>query len=207
MNKYILATILIIAIIVSCGAATTGKLKGSVRFGNASTLFLAADLMMQADIILSQDDKVITGGLTQSGGNYSIKDIPPGIYTISFKRVAFATKVYNNVKIKAGKTTRIYPVLIPDLSVTEPVGSHGFLAGIVSDTSGNKLANVNIQVIVGGKEVGKAQSQASGEYTIANLPPGACTIQVSAEGYQPQEFVNFNIDGRQTTKLDLTLVP
>jgi len=214
MNKYIVAVLLVI-IAFSCEAAvTTGTLKGTIVFGGLSLgdinpsgarFNLFDDRCIQANILLSQNGKVITGGVSQINGVFKIEDIEPGMYKVSFQSIAFKTIDYLYVSIKADEISYLYPEMKVDASYKEPLGSHGYLTGVVSDSTGTKLANAKILIIKDEAEIASGKSQENGEYAIANLTPGYCTIRVSADGYKPMKYIDFTIEGRQTTKLDVTL--
>jgi hypothetical protein len=201
-----------ITFIISCEAAPTGILKGKVSFSSSSNFLYIfgnptyGDPEYIANIILSQDGKIIMDGVSDGFGYYKVKNIEPGIYTVSFQCVHYVTEEYS-VIIKANETTNLFLEMKFDLSVTEPIGSHGYLTGFASDSTGIKLPDVKVIIMRDGNEIASGQSQTTGEYTIANLPPGLCTIQISADGFKPQEIETFNIEGRQTTKLDITLIP
>lgn len=58
-----------------------------------------------ANVSIEENGNVITGGMTDFDGNFSIKPIPAGKFTVSASYVGYATLQYTNVQIIAGKIT------------------------------------------------------------------------------------------------------
>jgi len=97
LKRTLLLIILSFAII---GAfAQGGTLKGKVteKDGGAPVPF--------ANISLLQGNSVVTGGMTDFDGNYTIKPVPAGVYTVKVSYVGYATFQMNNLRVTAGKMT------------------------------------------------------------------------------------------------------
>ena len=79
--------------------AQGGTLKGKVneKDGGAPVPF--------ANISIMSGSSVVTGGMTDFDGNYTIKPINAGSYTIKVSYVGYATFQMNNVRISNGKIT------------------------------------------------------------------------------------------------------
>ena len=58
-----------------------------------------------ASIILKQEDRIITGGITSMDGSYSIKPISLGYYDVEISCLGYKTVFMQNIYIPAGKTT------------------------------------------------------------------------------------------------------
>jgi len=58
-----------------------------------------------ANISVEENGRIVTGGMTDFDGKYSIKPIPAGKYTVKGSYVGYASLQFNNVQIPAGKIT------------------------------------------------------------------------------------------------------
>ncbi|MDY0313568.1 MAG: TonB-dependent receptor [Bacteroidales bacterium] len=90
---------ILIALVTSAGlyAQSAGTLSGKIT--DAST----GEPIPFANVSIEESGNVITGGMTDFDGNYSIKPIPAGRFTVSASYVGYATLQYTNVQIIAGK--------------------------------------------------------------------------------------------------------
>jgi hypothetical protein len=93
--------IVIVALITSAGlfAQSAGTLNGKVT--DAST----GEPIPFANVSIEENGNIITGGMTDFDGNFSIKPIPAGKYTVMASYVGYAALQYNNVQIPAGRIT------------------------------------------------------------------------------------------------------
>ena len=90
-------TLIILAVITANVFAQNGKLKGKVT--DAST----GEPIPFANVSLEENGSVITGGMTDFDGNYTISPIPAGKYTVKASYLGYQTFSYNGVVINAGK--------------------------------------------------------------------------------------------------------
>jgi TonB-dependent receptor len=79
-------------------AQTAGQITGKVT--DAKT----GEVLIGANVILVE---LSTGAAADMDGTYTIRNVPPGAYTLRFTYVSYATKVVNNVPVKAGETTKL----------------------------------------------------------------------------------------------------
>ncbi|MGH7492734.1 MAG: TonB-dependent receptor domain-containing protein [bacterium] len=94
--KIILA--ILFAMCAGIFAQTTGQISGKVT--DAKT----GDMLIGANVILVE---LSTGAAADMDGNYTIRNISPGTYTLRFTYVSYTTKVVNNVAVQVGETTRL----------------------------------------------------------------------------------------------------
>src|SRR6056297_1190533 len=88
------------ALMISVSAfAQTGTLKGKVL--DAET----GEPVPFANVSIEENENTVTGGMTDFDGQYQIKPIPAGKYTVKASYVGYATLQYNNVQIPAGRIT------------------------------------------------------------------------------------------------------
>lgn len=93
--------IVIMALVTSAGmyAQSAGTLNGTIT--DAAT----GEPIPFANVSIEENGNVVTGGMTDFDGKFSIKPIPAGKYTVSASYVGYATLQYNNVQIPAGRIT------------------------------------------------------------------------------------------------------
>lgn len=84
---------------VSASVYAQGTLNGTIT--DAST----GEPIPFANVTIEENGNVVTGGMTDFDGNYSIKPIPAGKYSVSASYVGYATLQYTNVQIPAGSIT------------------------------------------------------------------------------------------------------
>jgi hypothetical protein len=82
----------------------------------------------------------------------------------------------------------------------------GTLTGAITDPQGAVIPNAKLTAIHGetGAEYGTV-STATGNYTIAQLPPGGYSLTVDAAGFKKYEQKNIVIQSAQTERLDIAM--
>lgn len=100
IKKTILAVIVLMAPIAF--AQNTGQLAGKV------TDAAKGEALIGANVII---DGTQLGAAVDLDGNYLIRNIPAGNYTVRFSFVGYAAKVLNNVVVEADKTAKIDVIL------------------------------------------------------------------------------------------------
>ena len=129
---------------------------------------------------------------TNPQGNYSIGDIPNGIYTLHVSHPDYESATVENLDISAD-TTR---------NVTLSKGA--FIYGKVQDGSGNAIAGATIIAVVAGEEPSYAVSDGSGNYAIYGLDTTKTyLVFASKRGYERSFAVGSASDSG--TQLDFTL--
>ncbi len=79
---------------------------------------------------------------------------------------------------------------------------NGSIKGIVNDSSGLPLADVNVKIK--SSYIGTA-TDIDGKYELAKVPAGEYTIQVSSVGYKTVEYTGIKVKKDEVTSLDITL--
>lgn len=102
---FILIFILILIPVVSSSAGTTGKLSGTVKDGKNG------DAIPGVNIIV---DGTGFGAATDVKGFYTINNLPPGFYSVTFSAIGYQKKQFVNVKISVDFTTKIDVELSPE---------------------------------------------------------------------------------------------
>ncbi len=99
---------------VAFGQAT-GELKGVITEEDGTTP------IPFATVAVEENGKIVTGMTADIDGNYWIKNISVGTYTVKFSSIGLPPTVYNNVNITSGGITTLYPKLKQDITMTEHV--------------------------------------------------------------------------------------
>ncbi|MDL2261928.1 TonB-dependent receptor [Bacteroidales bacterium OttesenSCG-928-I21] len=95
-----LLLIMFIALVTSAGLlAQSGTLNGTIT--DAQT----GEPIPFANVTIEQGGSIVTGGSTDFDGNFSIKPIPAGRYTVSASTLGYKTVQITNVQIPAGQIT------------------------------------------------------------------------------------------------------
>jgi hypothetical protein len=86
--------------------------------------------------------------------------------------------------------------------------SFGRISGSVTDPSGAAIPNATIKIIDTETQTARTvETDASGFYTVTNLPVGPYTLEASQKGFQSKQLTGINVvaDGRLTADFKLTV--
>jgi hypothetical protein len=126
-----------------------------------------------------------------SGGNYTLNDLPAGAATITATATGFQSGSVN-VTVVTGTT-----VTAPTISL---VPGSGAVSGTVKDSSGPPIAGASV-----GFGGGSTTTNAAGSYTLTGIPVGTIQLVASASGFQSLTQ-NVTIQGGITATANFTLV-
>ena len=160
-------------------AATTGNIVGRVK--NANTCSSLAGVTVS-----------YPGGstLTDTYGRYSLINVPAGTYVVTAQGTGFGP-VANPVTVNAGYSAELKIFMGAAAaagSITGHVTSNGFpLSGATVSYSG-----------------GATQTNSSGAYTLANIPPGTYNVTAQKHKFHPQSST-VTVTSSGTTTLDFSL--
>lgn len=96
MKKLILVPLSIFISLI-LAQAQGGELKGTVTDNTKK-------LIPFANIALYRGTQLVTGGVANINGDYSIKPITPGIYDVEMSAIGYTKKRFTNIHINGGKT-------------------------------------------------------------------------------------------------------
>lgn len=85
---------------------------------------------------------------------------------------------------------------------TAPAGPTGTIAGTVTDSNSQPLVSAQVSAQPGGYS---AATNASGYYTLANVPVGTYSVTASKSGYDPQTQTNVAVQESTTTTVNFSL--
>ncbi len=113
------------------------------------------------------------GGTTTDGsGHYTLAGVAEGSYTLTASASGYQSQSHP-VTVGPGATAT------QNFALTQPYGA---IAGTVTDAgTGSAIAGATVSY-----SGGSATTNASGQYTLANVPPGTYTISAAASGYSGQ---------------------
>lgn len=144
--------------------------------------------------------------VTDANGNYTLNDVPAGDYVVAARDHRYQSSTSDTFTISAGDNTA------PTLQLSKLI--YGSLAGQVTDTSGNPLANTRIILrpatlpIGGTRHNGPfffAVTDAQGNYSLSDVLAGDYVILARHRGYQPATSSTFTIASGDNTAPTLQL--
>jgi len=138
--------------------------------------------------------------LTDETGYYCIMLSSEGDYDLVFSKTGYEQYEWPEpVTVKKGAC----PTLTLGLNQLPP----GVVAGTVEDMAGAPLENVEIKVWKPGfPETHETQTDAMGQYSLLNIPPGTYNIEFKLENYITISRDDLVILSGQTTDLDVEMV-
>ncbi len=85
-------------LVVTLFAGNTGKISGKIVDKQSKEALIGANVVVVGTVL---------GTVADATGNFSILNLPPGIYTLSCSMIGYAKREYQNVKVNADLTTTI----------------------------------------------------------------------------------------------------
>lgn len=141
--------------------------------------------------------------LTDSSGAFELRAIPPGAYSLLATKWGFEAQVLSGVEIEAGAVTRRDVMLAPRAAGAFPDdGAVGGIAGIVSDESGEAVANALMFLRDQDRSV---HSDYMGRYTFDSLTSGVYSVAAVADGYDTSSTHDVDVWSGEMTTLNLML--
>src|SRR5438445_2174036 len=143
---------------------TTGDVKGIVTDQSTAQPLAGVAIRLAENAGIS--------GTSANDGSFHLSAIPAGTYTLQLSRSGYQSRTAS-IQISAGQTLDAGAIALA------PVATTATLSGVVKDNNAKPLQNVIIAI--GSKST---LTDATGNYLLAGLPPGAATISASLSGYQ-----------------------
>ena len=170
---------------------TAGSMSGAVTRVTGGTAIAGASVQA----VLAG---VVKGTATSAGdGTYSISSLDPGSYDVRVFKSGFSPELRTGNAVTASNSTTVNVTMyIP-----------GSATGKVTQIDGiTPLAGAAVTVYDGPIQKGATNTNATGDYTVANLRPGSFTVQAANVGYRTQDqsaavtenaatTTNFSLDG------------
>ena len=193
--------------------AKYGALYGKIFGGSALTSSVILPLPY-ASVSLSSsttDPQLGYSAVADSGGNYAIKTIIPGIYTVNVSATGYTAAAYDSIVISADSARLFNAYLIKAPTTVN------YISGNISDAeTGNPLpgCTVNMTTIIPAGMMMPtllftASTDSAGRYVFKNIPSGSYTVTAMKKGYATNSYSNpvtVTADSR-IDKIDITLKP
>lgn len=134
---------------------------------------------------------------TASDGSYSIPGLDPGTYDVRVLKSGFSMELRTGNVVSSSNTTTVNVAMYVPGSAT----------GKVTQVDGvTPIVGAAVSVYDGSFQKGTTNTNATGDYTVGNLHPGALTVQAASAGYRTGEqtaaiaesaatTTNFSLDG------------
>lgn len=163
---------------------TTGTVSGTItRASNGTALSGALVELLQSGVVTASANSAANGG-------YSFPNLSPGTYDVRISAGGFITELRSGNSVAIGVTTTVNVALhIP-----------GAIAGKVTTSDGTTaIAGASVKIRQGATPGGAATTNATGDYTISGLRPGASTVEAAAAGYATRNQGSTVVGGATTT--------
>jgi hypothetical protein len=176
-------------VVVVSGATTEGVdvlliekptvLKGVVKAGTV--------LLVGANVSVVGTDRY---GISSIQGEYEIRNIPAGVYTVIASLQGYDNATILNVQIDLGSEVQL------NINLTGKLG--GALYGIVIDeNTGASLSGVRVTLLPQRETI----TNINGEFQFTGLESGDYTIMFTLEGYRPVEMGDISVGSENRTEL------
>lgn len=188
-----LATVLLAIGSAATAAEAQGVAGGATFHGTVRDA--ANRPIADAEVIVRDTDKQLVRR-TDSQGEFTLADIPPGPYIVWFRASGFHSVVHNWAARYNGKsdtTVRLLAIAPPLKPATvraredSLMRDRGSIVGVVADEDRVPLAEVEIE-LVGADMAGT--TTAKGGFIFGPLPMGAYVMRVRKLGYEPTIYAS-----------------
>jgi hypothetical protein len=156
----------------------------NINFSLASGKSISGSVISESDgtpvtnaafAIFDSNWLLVSFGATDSLGNYVSTELLPGFYYIQVNAAGFANEYFGNTPDRNAAVPVAVNQFADTTGIDFSLGPSGTISGrIRRDSDGNGIANAQVNIIAANslRFVTSATSDASGNYSIANLSPG-----------------------------------
>ena len=145
-------------------AAQHGRITGTVSPA-------AAEVIVQ---LYDANNVFIASVVADASGNFAFSGLAPGNYTLVASAPSFSSQAVG-ASVAANETTATSITLTPDPAT---------ISGRITSTEGQPLTNAVVKVLDSNETVlGIGFTDADGNYSVGNLPPGSLVVTISANGF------------------------
>lgn len=202
----LLAGLFLFTIVFPLSAQTTGKISGQVKDSNGEPL-------IGVNIILEDTE---LGAATDTDGFYVILNVRAGTYTMRFFYIGYQTRVVENVRVSADKTTRIDAVLAQEavagqevvVTAQKPLVEFNLTSSIASVNSQeirllpvqtlDEIVNLQAGVVDGhfrGGRLGEVQYQVDG-VSVNNPYDNSSTLRLDRSVIEEVQVISGTFDAK-----------
>ena len=161
------------------------------------------------NVAVTSGGRFLAGGVTGSDGSISLSVNAGSGYVVSFSKDGYLTTVYSNVAVTSGATNFLATVLQID---SQHAGNGAVTGKIINAMTGADISGAAIKLYSGlnvtaGTVVATGTTDSYGNYTIANVPAGNYSAEVSALGFKTAYFTVTSVGGTTRSNQNYTLTP
>ncbi len=195
----ILIALLLLSVASPAQDKGTATIRGKVRAEQGSAGGVS--------VILVQSDREVMRVATDKKGEFTMARIPPGSYSLTFRKPGLAIGSIPNLDLKAGQKRVLHDLI---LGVDE--GSIAFLRGSVFTESGRSVPGVRVELarIVAENSIQKIDARVTGETGefVFRLSPEAAKYRVTVKADKAEPVSkDIEIDSAAVYRVALTLKP
>ncbi len=188
--RWILSLVVIGLMLSSIGlvsAQVTGTISGTVTDADTNGPIQEALVEVEGTDLSAETD---------GDGNYTIADVPEGTYNVTASADEYEAETESDVEVTAGDTTVDFAL--------QPLVTTGTISGTVTDADTSEPVQ-GASVEVEGTAL-SAETDADGNYTIADVPAGTHNVTASADGYEGETESDVEVTEGDVT-VDFALQP
>jgi YD repeat-containing protein len=169
----------------------SGTIAGSVTRASDGTAIVGALVEgLQSNLVKASAN-------SGSNGAYTVSNLAPGTYDVRVSASGFGTSIRTGYSVSAGASTTV------NASLSLP----GTISGKVTKSDGvTAITGASVAIIQGTDTVSSTASDATGNYSISNVPAGTYSVQVGAAGFNTQVQAGAVVSTGNTTTENFALV-
>jgi hypothetical protein len=197
-SLFVLAAILVCAIVAMAQDKNLGAIKGKVRVETGTPVGVT--------VVVRRGETEVTRSTTNKDGDFLVSKLTPGIYALTFRKPGLSIGTIEDVEVKAGKTRSLGDRLV--LTIDE--GSIAFLSGSVFTAEGRSVPNAKVElarILEDGstKKIDGRITTETGSFKFRLSPdPGKYRVSVKPDGAEPVTK-DVDIDGAAVYRIALNL--
>jgi hypothetical protein len=179
---------------------STGGFKGKVRVEVGSAAGVT--------VVIRQGEREIGRVVTDKNGEFSVKQLKPGMYGVTLRKPGLSIGTIENIEIKAGKTRSLGDRLV--LTIDE--GSIAFIRGSVFDPGGRSAPNVRVELarIEADGSLKKIDGRITNETGsfVFRLTPDLANYRITVKAKDSEQVTkDVEVDGAAVYRIALSLKP
>ena len=206
--------LLLAALLLSVPAALAQAVSGTI-VGTVTDASAAAVANVQVTIVLTGQGTVHTV-MTNASGNYTVPDLPPGVYTVTSTWTGFKKDIRQNIAVEINTTSRV------DVSLA--TGSTSDEITVTDAPAQMQTDRADISIMIGQKQIADLPLSSGNNFqSLLNTVPGMAPVtfnnsqffnannDLSVNANGQSSYVNLyqieGIDDDQRTGIHIILVP
>jgi hypothetical protein len=198
IKSFFWGALLLVALSFVCAAQdkTTGLIKGKVRVERGSPSGVA--------VVLLDGDREVARVQSDKKGDFAIPHVPPGVYSVRFRKPGLMVGMIDDIAVKAGQTR----ALGDRLYLSVDAGSIALINVSVFDEVGRSVPDVRVDLakIISDKEVEKIDTHVtdeSGQF-VFRLPPAQARYRLTIMASEA-ERVSKDVEIEQAARYSVAL--